>query len=228
MRKTVTGPLYVSLIALCAAVDGSLAQQRHPLQAQLEGQWSVAGEAGAASTELAQFLALAETNLTAAGERFRAAYAADAPRAARACAMTGALAGDPVDFRIVDRGDVIDITAFGRTRHVLMDYGREPPATFVPNELGWSVGRWVGNMLVVRTRHFSEGAVRLGERPLPFGSPLAQVVERYTLGDDANGLTVAVNLNDPRYYLFSLRVRHRYARTQQSVAAAECVPATGG
>ena len=225
MRRTVTGPLYVSLIALCGAVDGSLAQQRHPLQAQLEGQWSVAGEAGAQSTELAQFLALAETNLTAAGERFRAAYTADAPRA---CAMTGALAGDPVDFRIVDRGDVLDITAFGRTRHVLMDYGREPPDTFVPNELGWSVGRWVGDMLVVRTRHFSEGAVRRGERPLPFGSPLAQVVERYTLDEDANGLTVAVNLNDPSHYLFSLRVRHRYARTQQSVAAADCVPATGG
>ena len=204
--------LWLGLVVIVSA--SALAQDRHPLQARLAGQWKVSTMDGTESTELLQFLALAETNMMGAGENFRETYASGGDNALSTCRMAGALAGDPTDFSILDRGDVIDLTAFGRTRRVSMDFDLEPPDAYVPNELGWSVGRWVGDMLVIRTRHFSEGAIRLGEQPLPFGTPLAQLVERYTLSEDGNRLSLAINLNDPEYYLFSLRVRHEYVRTE--------------
>ena len=122
--------------------------------------------------------------------------------------MAGALAGEAADFEIVDQGETIDLSAFGRTRRVYMDFWLEPPQTFEPNGLGWSTARWAGDMLVIRTTHFLEGAIRSGERPLPFGGPIAQMVERYTLSEDYNHLTVDINLIDPEYYTFSLNVLH--------------------
>ena len=214
--------LSLGLVVIVSA--SALAQDQHPLQARLTGQWKVSTGDGTEPTELLQFLALAETNMTGAGENFRMTYASDGDNALSRCRMAGSLAGDPADFSMLDRGDVIDLAAFGRTRHVYMDFDLEPPDAYVPDELGWSVGRWTGDMLVVRTRHFSGGAVRLGERPLPFGTPLAQVVERYTLSEDGNRLSLAINLNDPEYYLFSLRVRHEYVRTGGVLSSTEgCV-----
>ena len=216
-----------SLSVSVSSIGSSLAQEPHPLQANLEGQWTVNHEDGSESIARQQFLALAETNLTAAGEGFRATYRSEADDPAASCPMAGALAGQPLDFEVLDRGDIIDIVAFGRTRHVYMDYELEPPETFIPNELGWSVGRWVGNMLVIRTTRFSEGTIKSGERPPPFGGPMAQMIERYTLSDDQNRLSVKINLNDPKYYLFSLRVRYDYVRADNILHGRDCIPTFG-
>ncbi len=218
----------ISLIVSVSSVGSALAQELHPLQAKLGGQWTVGSSSDDSEPiALQQFLALGETNLTAAGEGFRARYRSEADDPVASCPMAGSLAGQPVDFEIRDRGEIIDIVAFGRTRHVYMDYELNPPQAFIPNELGWSVGRWAGDMLVIRTTGFSEGAISSGERPLPFGGPIAQIVERYTLSQDQNRLSVKINLNDPKYYLFSLRVRHDYVRADNILPGRDCAPALG-
>ena len=38
------------------------------------------------------------------------------------------------------------------------------------------------------------------------------MVERYTLSEDQNSLLVDINLNDPKYYSFSLNARRYYVR----------------
>ena len=197
------------------------AQDAHPLQSELTGAWMQDSAAGVAEQQ--QFLNGAEKNLSAAGEDYRASYG-PGDTATATCSMAGALAGRAADIEILDRGDVLDLVAFGRTRRIYMDYELEPPESFVPNPLGWSVGRWAGDMLVIRTTRFSEGNISSGGRPLPFGGPIAQMVERYTLSDDHNGLTVDINLNDPKYYRFSLNVRHRYLRTETVSRSEACTP----
>ena len=218
----------ISLIVSVGLIGSSLlAQEPHPLLAKLEGQWAVdESQAHSDPIDRTPFFAVAETYLTPAGLSFREAYGNEANDPATSCPMAGTLADQPVDFELIDRGSFIDIVSYGRTRRVFMDFEREPPETFVPNALGWSVGHWVGDMLVIRTTRLSEGAVRLGERPLPFGGPIAQIVERYTLSEDRNRLSVTINLNDPKFYAYSLRVRHYYARADNILRGRDCVPAS--
>ncbi len=199
-------------ISLLFSLGSIFAQEPHALQARLEGSWTEDNNNDDRQMQQLLFLNGAEKNLNATGEDFRAAYRPEEDPAA-SCPMAGALVGRATDFQILDRGDRLEIVAFGRTRRVHMDYALEPPATFTPNLLGWSVGRWAGDMLVVRTTRFSDGTVNSGGRPLPFGGPTAQMVERYTLSEDQNSLLVDINLNDPKYYSFSLNARRYYVRT---------------
>lgn len=205
------------LIASSDLVGNSLAQAP-AFQARLGGQWTVnEGVERSEPVDRQPFFAVAESYLTATGESFRDEYEPVA-----SCPMAGTLADQSVDFEIIDQGDFIDIVAFGRMRRVYMDFELGPPQTFVPNPLGWSVGRWVGDMLMIKTTRFTEGVVRSGARPLPFGGPSAQMVERYTLSEDQSRLSVTVNLNDPKYYLYSVRVRHHYVRAENILLASDC------
>ncbi len=49
------------------------------------------------------------------------------------------------------------------------------------------------------------------------------MVERYTLSEDQNRLSVTINLNDPKYYLYSVRVRHQYVRAENILWGSNCV-----
>ncbi len=197
------------------------AQEPHPLQSTLQGLWVEDNASRTETLEQRRFISVAESNLRDPGEAFRASYQANAD--AGSCLMAGALAGEAADFEIVDRGETIDLSAFGRTRRVHMDFWLEPPVTFMPGRLGWSTARWAGDMLVIRTTHFSEGVFKSGERPLPFGGSIAQMVERYRLSEDHNHLTVDINLIDPKYYTFSLNVQHSYVRADDIDRDAACV-----
>ena len=197
------------------------AQEPHPLQSVLQGLWVEDNVSRTVTPEQRRFISVAESNLRDPGEVFRALYQANADTSS--CLMAGALAGEATGFEIVDGGETIDLSAFGRTRRVHMDFWLEPPQTFEPNRLGWSTARWAGNMLVIRTTHFLEGAIKPGERPLPFGGPIAQMVERYTLSEDHNHLTVDINLIDPEYYTFSLNVLHSYVRADDIDRDMACV-----
>ncbi len=223
-HRILTWSAYLSLIVSAGLIDDSLAQV-NPLQTRLAGQWTVDENAERSDPiDRQPFFAVAESYLTAAGQSFRESYIGEADDPAASCPMVGALADRPVDFEITDRGNFVDIAAFGRMRRVYMNFELEPPETFIPNALGWSVGRWVDDMLVIKTTDFTEGAVRSGERTLPFGGPIAQIVERYTLNEDQNRLSIAINLNDPKFYRFSVRVRHHYVRAENILRSSNCVP----
>ena len=214
--------LLSSLVLLVNWESSSVfAQEPHPLQSVLQGLWVEDNVSGTETLEQRRFISVAESNLRDPGEVFRASYQANADTSS--CLMAGALAGEAADFEIVDQGETIDLSAFGRTRRVYMDFWLDPPQTFEPNGLGWSTARWAGDMLVIRTTHFLEGAIKSGERPLPFGGPIAQMVERYTLSEDHNHLTVDINLIDPEYYTFSLNVLHSYVRADDIDRDTTCV-----
>ena len=217
-HMTLKWALRCSLIVIVGAGGSSFAQEAHPLQAAFQGPWTEDNESGDETMAQRRFISVAESNLSAAGEAFRAAYS----DSTGGCPMAGALAGQAADFEFIDRGSVVELAAFGRTRRIHMDFFQDPPESFVPNPLGWSTGRWAGDMLVIRTRGLSEGVIKRGERPLPFGGPVSQIVERYTLSEDGNRLSVELNMIDTKFYGFSINVRHNYVRTNNIAWTQEC------
>jgi uncharacterized protein DUF6152 len=95
----------------------------------------------------------------------------------------------PLDF--VDRGNTIllRLEEFDSVRTIHMDGGVDP-TTQARTPLGYSVGRWEGESLVVDT-------TRLGGGWVPFG-PSAHLVERFTPGDDGR-LHYTVRITDPDF-----------------------------
>lgn len=97
----------------------------------------------------------------------------------------------PNPMEIVDQGDTILLRSeeYDTVRTFHMDGGKDP-ATQPVTPLGYSVGRWEGDMLVVET-------TRLGGGWMAFG-PDARLVERFTLGDDDGRLHYSILISDPR------------------------------
>ncbi len=75
--------------------------------------------------------------------------------------------------------------------------GTPAPAGQPSTSVGYSVGRWEGDVLVVETTHMSGGAISEGDRPL---SEDGRIIERYWRepGDDV--LHVEIEIDDPTYY----------------------------
>lgn len=106
----------------------------------------------------------------------------------------------PIPFQIEHFDDhyVFRYEYWNAVRIVYLD-GREPPADFEPSRLGFSVGRFDGDTLVVETTHLKPSL--LGGRDLPIElSPDARVVERYTLTDDGERLDLVLSIIDPHNF----------------------------
>lgn len=75
--------------------------------------------------------------------------------------------------------------------------GTPPAADQAHTYLGYSVGRWEGDVLVVETTHMSGGTISDGYRPLSLDG---RVTERYSRAPGSNNLHVDVEIDDPAYY----------------------------
>ena len=73
---------------------------------------------------------------------------------------------------------------FGMIRRIYMD-GREPPAYLPPNLMGFSVGHWEGDELVIETTNYAPAQLT-GDGVQQYGD--MAVLERYRLIDDGLGL----------------------------------------
>jgi hypothetical protein len=97
---------------------------------------------------------------------------------------------------------------YGSVRRIYLD-GRKPPAELLPSRMGFSTGRWEGDVLVVETTHLlpeSEG----NQRP---GSLMQRVVERFSLAQSAEHGKELVNeltVHDPLVYTQPVTVRLHY------------------
>lgn len=220
VRWSVCFSLIVALSPNCGSV---IAQEPHPLQTKLEGLWSVVGPGKEWEPETL-FELRAESILTAEAESYRRSYRFEEHDDEALCRprSPAAFAGTPVDFEIFDRKDAIYIIVFEQVRRVYLD-GRERPVSFWPNKVGWSDGYWDGNTLVVRTNDFTEGAIPSPE-PLVFGGPDAELIERYTLSEDASRLSVQLNLHDPKYYLYPMEFNFDFARSEKTLYGVDCLP----
>jgi len=116
------------------------------------------------------------------------------------CIMPGVPLGvhDPYPLEIIQQDHQIVLLHehFHMVRRFFMD-GREAPDDWWPSLVGFSVGHWEGNSLLVRTTHLAPNLT--WHNGMPFsGDPEAYVEERYRFDGDELFLTAEVF--DPRYY----------------------------
>jgi hypothetical protein len=104
----------------------------------------------------------------------------------------------PVPFKIVQNPDEVIILyeAFGLYRQIFLD-GRELPKDPNPSWMGYSVGKWEGDALVVETSGFN-GKTWLDQAGHPATESL-HVTERFRRPDFGH-LKIEVTINDPKAY----------------------------
>jgi len=104
----------------------------------------------------------------------------------------------PYPFKILNVGDEIVILyeAVHSYRQIFMD-GREIPKDPNPNWLGYSVGRWDGDDLVVETAGFVENSwLDNGGHP---GTSAMRVTERFHRRDFGH-MDIRITIDDPKAY----------------------------
>ena len=210
------------IVSLSAAGSLVSAQETDSLQAKLEGPWTWE-RAGVGAETLLDLQA--EGLLTAEAEAYRAAWGIELDDRSQCRRQSpAAFGGSAGDFEILDTGRAIYILAFEQIRRVYMD-GRDKPVGFWPNKFGWSEGHWEGDTLVVRTTDLTQGTIDQGDRPLPFGGPDAEMIERYTLNEETASLLVQLYLDDPKYYIVPLELSFDFVRADDRTPyAVDCIP----
>jgi hypothetical protein len=102
---------------------------------------------------------------------------------------------NPLPIEFIDRGDHIDLqlTTFGVLRSIHMT-GERDAKTVPLSDLGYSVGRWIGETLEVRTTRIGWPYVDDDGRPQ---SQNVEVVERFSLMNDERLLRYTQTVTDP-------------------------------
>ena len=105
--------------------------------------------------------------------------------------------GNPIELR-QDEGDtlVIHYERGDTYRYIAMN-GEPPPADRENAPLGYSVGRWDGDILVIETSHMVGEPISGGSQPL---SLEARVTERYWREPGSMDLQLELEIDDPVYY----------------------------
>jgi hypothetical protein len=108
-------------------------------------------------------------------------------------------------------------------RTVYLD-GRKPPATLAPSRLGYSVGSWDGETLVVETTGVAANITWWSARH----SEQLRVVERFTRSDEDNTLLLTATIEDAWSLREPLVVKKiwRWAPDQKITPYDACEPAT--
>ncbi len=134
--------------------------------------------------------------------------------------MTRLSAPHPMDFVEQDGDILIRVEVFDIVRTVHMDPNANA-ASQPRSRLGYSVGRWEGSTLVVRTTavdwpYFDTN----GRLPL---SEAAVIVERFTLSDDETGLSYDLEVTDPGTFTEPVSARWELSwRSDMVVEPYEC------
>ena len=96
---------------------------------------------------------------------------------------------------------------FGMIRRIYMD-GRTMPEYWPPSLMGFSVGRFEGDELVIETKNYAPG-ILVGRGISQYGD--LSVVERYRLVDDGAGLEGDVNITAPQTFETTWRRQYTWA-----------------
>jgi len=108
------------------------------------------------------------------------------------------LFGSPYNMEIVDAGThyIMIHVEHNTPRRIFMD-GREAAPGLPPSSLGFSVGRWEGNDLVIETTHLAPGW--LDGSGLPMKGDGTRIVERYEFTPDRLAMDRTMTIYDPYY-----------------------------
>ena len=129
--------------------------------------------------------------------------------------------GAPYNMDIVDAGShyLMVYLEHNTPRRVWMD-GRTAPADTPATPMGFSVGKWEGEVLVIETTHLSPGW--LDGSGLPMSGEGTRIVERYEWSADRLSMDRTMTIYDP-YYTAPL-VRHRAAARGDDLSLTESAP----
>jgi len=129
--------------------------------------------------------------------------------------------GAPYNMEIVDAGShyLFVYIEHNTPRWVWMD-GRSAPPNHPSTPMGFSVGRWDGNVLVIETTHLSPGW--LDGSGLPMSGRGTRIVERYTPSEDGLSMERIMTIYDP-YYTEPL-VRTRWSARGDDITIVEQAP----
>ncbi|HEX5419404.1 MAG TPA: DUF6152 family protein [Gammaproteobacteria bacterium] len=129
--------------------------------------------------------------------------------------------GAPYNMSIIDAGPyyLMLFVEHNTPRRVWMD-GRAASADTPATPMGFSVGHWEGDVLVVETTHLSPGW--LDGSGLPMSGTGTRIVERYAPSKDGLTMDRTMTIYDP-YYTQPL-VRHRASARDDNVNLTEQAP----
>lgn len=102
----------------------------------------------------------------------------------------------PFEIVQTDKMLVFLYEAFGMVRRIYMD-GRRPPDHLPPTRMGYSLGHWDADALVISTTHVAPGLLTGGGLP-QYGD--VTVLERYRLRDDGQVLEADVTVTAPETF----------------------------
>ncbi len=115
------------------------------------------------------------------------------------------LFGSPTNMEILDVGDYYLITQANRPRRIWMDGRTAPPPGSSASPMGFSTGRWEGDVLIIETTHLEPGW--LDGSGLPMAGEGTRVVETYTISADRLSMERRMTIHDPYYTEPLVRVR---------------------
>jgi hypothetical protein len=107
--------------------------------------------------------------------------------------------GAPYTMEIVDAGShyLVVHTEHNMPRRIFMD-GRTPPENTQPSSLGYSIGRWESdNVLVIETSHLLPGW--LDGSGMPMSGEGTRIVERWEFAEDRLTMDRIMTVYDPYY-----------------------------
>jgi hypothetical protein len=202
-----------SLAALMAALPLATSAASPP---DLTGVWSPAGSVNASGADAAARRLPLRPEAKARHEAFNAIVAPTGDTPGGVCLGAGMpgvlLGGGGYPMEIIQRPEQITVIfeLHGVVRHFYFGARNAAEADRLPARIGYSSGRWEGNVLVVDTNNLVE---QLDQRATPH-SDAATIVERYRVeGPDAQGrriLIADVTVNDPKFYTEPLKLTRQW------------------
>jgi len=133
------------------------------------------------------------------------------------------LSGWPYPLEIMqnDKQVVILYESFHEVRRIFTD-GRDFPNDLPATGMGYSIGHWEGDTLVVETRQLRPNFVDLAGQPL---SGDAVVTEYISLSEDGNVLRSLLSLEDPAFYQRPITRFRQWRRTPETaILEYDCDP----
>ena len=127
---------------------------------------------------------------------------------------------NPHPFEFVDRGDTVVLRAelYDSERVIHLDR-TAPPADAPPSRLGFSVGRWDGDELVVTTTRINWPFFDNAGTPQSTG---VEIVERYRLSADQTQLSFRVTVTDPVTFTVPAVIEGHWLALGQTIDRYDC------
>jgi len=129
---------------------------------------------------------------------------------------------NPHPFEFIDRGDELILrTGLYDIERVIHMNRDAPPADTVSSRLGYSVGAWENDTLVVRTAHVNWPYFDRAGTPQ---SEDVEILERFTLSDDQARLDFDITITDPATFTQPARLHGYWLALGESILRYDCVP----